>query len=156
MLLRLSVIFFSNIHCNPAVQKLAYCSQYSDYADGWTVQDSRPGISKKFFLLQNIQTDLQLTWPPIHWVPGLFPREKVARVPSPLPNAEVKNDWTYASPPLKCCYSLDRENFTVCYCVILHDFQGTVTLLIKQVTEIKSAAHCSFMADNNNKNFVSF
>jgi len=113
-------------------------------------------MGKKFFLLQNIQTALGLTRPPIHWVPRIFPGKKVARVPSPLPNAEVKNDWTYASTPLKCCNGLDKENFTSCYCVILHDFQVTVTLLNKQVTEIKSSAHCSFMADNSNKNFVSF
>jgi len=156
MLLLLPVIFFSNIHCNAAVQKLTYCSQYSNYVAGWTVQDSRPGMGEKFFLLQNIQTDLELTQPPIHWVPGVFPGEKVARVPSTLPSAEVKNDWTYASTPLKCCHGLDRENFTLCCCVILHDFQATVTLLIKQVTEIQSSAHCSFMANSNNKNFVSF
>lgn len=78
----------------------------------------------------------------------------MARVPSPLPNAEVKNDWTYASTPLRCCHDLDRENVTLCYCVILHDFQMTVTLLNKQITEIKSA-QCSFLAKNNNKKFLS-
>jgi len=109
-----------------------------------------------FFFPRNMQTAWGLTRSPIHWVQGVFPGEKVARVPSPLPNADVKNDWTYASTLLKCCHGLDREDFTLCYCVILHDFQVTVTLLNKQVTEIKSSAHCSFMAENNKKNFVSF
>lgn len=155
MLRLLPFIFFTNIHRSPAVQKLAYSSQYSNYAAGWTVQDSRPSMGKKFFFLQSIQTALGLARP-IHWARGVFLAEKVARIPSPLPSTEVKNDWTYASTSLKCCHGVDRENFTLCYCVILHDSQVTVTLLNKQVTEIKSSAHCSFMADSNNKNFVSF
>ena len=103
-----------------------------------------------------MQTAWGLTWSSIHWVQGVFPGEKVARVPSPLPNPEVKNDWTYASTPLRCCHGLDREDFTSCNCVNLHDFHVTVTLLNKQVTEIKSSAHCSFIAENNKKLLLVF
>jgi hypothetical protein len=49
MLRLLPFIFFSDICCNTAIQKLAYSSQYSNYAAGWTVQDSRLSMGKNFF-----------------------------------------------------------------------------------------------------------
>ena len=65
--------------------------------------------------------------PPIKWTPIFFMgSNSVGRDynQSPASSAEIKNEWSCASPPPICLHSMDRENFrflnVLDYCSLLH------------------------------------
>jgi hypothetical protein len=45
---------------------------------GWTAWDSNPGRAKRLLFFKMFRPALVPTLPPIHWIPGFFPRVKVA------------------------------------------------------------------------------
>jgi hypothetical protein len=60
------------------------------------------------------------TQPSTQWVLVFFPGSKAAGCEfdhSPLPNAEVKTEWSYTSTPPVCLHHTDRDNVTFLTCI---------------------------------------
>jgi hypothetical protein len=72
-----------------------------------------PGGERDFSLLQNVQTHLRPTQPPIQLGPWVFPGGKAAgrEVNHSLPSgAEVKIEWSYTSTPSICLQVVEKDN----------------------------------------------
>ena len=70
------------------------------------------------FPLQNILPALGSTQPPIQWVRGrLFPG-KGADKPLTLPNAVVKNEWSYTSAPYMPLWHAQGQLYLYLFCII--------------------------------------
>ena len=70
--------------------------------------------SSDFSLIQNVRPTLRPTQPSVHCVSGLHPPLKGMKQPQreDVSGAEIKNDWSYNSPPAMCLHVVHRDNFT--------------------------------------------
>jgi hypothetical protein len=93
---------------------------------GWKICGSNPGRGKRYFSLQNVQTDSR-AHPDFYSMcrKVLFPGVK--RLGSEADHslacrAEVKNKWGYTSTPLIRLHSVERENFSLLPLLMCHWF----------------------------------
>jgi hypothetical protein len=85
---------YGKVHSQPYVNYVA-CSRYSDYAMGWTTQDSIPSRSNTVLFSEMSTHGLEPTQPPIQWVTGVHSlgtkRSEREADDSPPPTDKVKN-----------------------------------------------------------------
>jgi hypothetical protein len=73
-----------------------------------------PSTKRKFLFSRMSSLALRPTQPPIQWLLGLFPGNKVMVHEiylSPPSNADIKSEWSYTCAPLVRLHGIGRDNF---------------------------------------------
>jgi hypothetical protein len=76
------------------------------------IWDLSPAYGKEFFLRQDVRMSLGAVPFPIKWVMGAkWPGCEIDHLPPS--SVEVKNEWSYTSPPVicLCLHGMNRNNF---------------------------------------------
>jgi len=97
-------------HCEPR-----YHGRYDNYATGWKIWGSNPTEGKRFFLLQNVQTDAgghSAAYSVGNKV-YIVGQKRLGREVNHSPVSSVEDKYrSYTSAPSICLPSIDKGNFT--------------------------------------------